>query len=51
MALYNSEAISGYPTGNLSSVLLNKIGPDHIRFVSEIDFFVYFIDIFLDTIQ
>jgi hypothetical protein len=34
MALYNSEAINGFPTGNLSSELLNKISPNHIHFVS-----------------
>ncbi|CAF0811762.1 unnamed protein product [Rotaria sordida] len=34
MALYNSEAINGFPTGNLSLQLLNKINPDQIHFTS-----------------
>lgn len=34
MALYNSEAVSGFPTGNLSLQLLSKISPEQIRFVS-----------------
>lgn len=33
MALYNSEAINGFPTGNLSLILLSKISPEHIHFV------------------
>ena len=33
MALYNSEAINGYPTGNLSLALLDKINPEQISFV------------------
>ena len=36
MALYNSEAVHGFPTGNLSLHLLNKINPNQIHFVSEI---------------
>lgn len=38
MALYNSEAINGFPTGNLSLSLLNKIGPEHVQFVSKNSF-------------
>jgi hypothetical protein len=38
MALYNSEAINGFPTGNLSSELLNKISPNHIHFTPFNDF-------------
>ncbi|CAF2587733.1 unnamed protein product [Rotaria sp. Silwood2] len=34
MALYNSEAINGFPTGNLSLQLLNKINPQQIQFTS-----------------
>ncbi|CAF1284439.1 unnamed protein product [Rotaria sp. Silwood1] len=34
MALYNSEAINGFPTGNLSLQLLNKINPEQIHFTS-----------------
>ncbi|CAF1123969.1 unnamed protein product [Rotaria sp. Silwood1] len=34
MALYNSEAIHGFPTGNLSLQLLNKINPEQIHFTS-----------------
>ncbi|CAF4624595.1 unnamed protein product [Rotaria socialis] len=34
MAIYNSEAINGFPTGNLSLQLLNKINPDQIHFTS-----------------
>ena len=37
MALHNSEAINGFPTGNLSLTLLNKISPNHIHFVSRKD--------------
>ena len=33
MALYNEEAINGFPTGNLSLQLLNKIDPQQIHFV------------------
>ncbi|CAF1347839.1 unnamed protein product [Rotaria sp. Silwood1] len=32
MTLYNSEAINGYPTGNLSLQLLSKINPEQIHF-------------------
>ncbi|UJR07556.1 hypothetical protein I4U23_011844 [Adineta vaga] len=32
MALHNSEAVSGFPTGNLSLQLLSKIDPDQIYF-------------------
>jgi hypothetical protein len=38
MALYNSEAISGFPTGNLSLALLDKINPEKIHFVREFIF-------------
>jgi hypothetical protein len=41
MALYNSEAIHGFPTGNLSLVLLNKINPEQIHFVSKDSFFFF----------
>lgn len=34
MALYNSEAISGFPTGNFSLALLKKVNIEQIRFVS-----------------
>ncbi|CAF1626056.1 unnamed protein product [Adineta ricciae] len=34
MALYNSEAVHGFPTGNLSLHLLNKINPNQIHFQS-----------------
>ena len=33
MAVYNKEAISGYPTGNLSLDLLSKINVNDIHFV------------------
>jgi hypothetical protein len=51
MALYNNEAISGFPTGNLSLALLNKISPNHIHFVSRIYCFndIYFIGKFFKT--
>jgi hypothetical protein len=32
MALYNGEAVNGFPTGNLSLRLLNKINPQQIHF-------------------
>jgi hypothetical protein len=33
MALYNSEAINGFQTGNYSLELLNKIDSEKINFV------------------
>jgi hypothetical protein len=36
MALYNSEAIHGFPTGNLSLQLLDKINPQQVYFVCQI---------------
>lgn len=39
MALYNSEAINGFPTGNLSLALLNKISPNDVQFVSQMNVF------------
>lgn len=33
MALHNSEALHGFPTGNLSLAFLDKIRPDQIHFV------------------
>jgi hypothetical protein len=33
MALYNSEQINHFPTGNLSLELINKINPQQIYFV------------------
>jgi hypothetical protein len=33
MALYNNESINGFPTGNFSLELLNKINSDQIYFV------------------
>jgi hypothetical protein len=41
MALYNSEAINGFPTGNLSLALLGKINPEQVHFVRKIYFFFY----------
>ncbi|CAF4604566.1 unnamed protein product, partial [Rotaria magnacalcarata] len=38
MALYNSEAINGFPTGNLSLALLTKIDPEQIHFTPFDDF-------------
>ncbi|CAF4912728.1 unnamed protein product [Rotaria sp. Silwood1] len=38
MALYNSEAINGFPTGNLSLQIINKINPDQIHLTSFDDF-------------
>ncbi|CAF4365231.1 unnamed protein product, partial [Adineta steineri] len=32
MALFNSEAINGFPTGNLSLELLNKINSEQVHF-------------------
>jgi hypothetical protein len=40
MALYNSEAVNGFPTGNLSLALLNKINPDQVHFVRKFNFFI-----------
>lgn len=55
MALYNSEAINGFPSGNLSLALLNKISSDHVQFVSQTSFlFRHHIDLFsilTDAIQ
>ena len=33
MALYNNEALNGFPTGNFSLRLLNHIDPEEISFV------------------
>ncbi|CAF1478403.1 unnamed protein product, partial [Rotaria sordida] len=38
MALYNSEAINGFPTGNLSLQIINKIDPEQIHLTSFNDF-------------
>ncbi|CAF3240969.1 unnamed protein product [Rotaria sp. Silwood2] len=38
MALYNGEAVNGFPTGNLSLQLLNKINSEQIHFTSFNDF-------------
>ncbi|CAF4884462.1 unnamed protein product, partial [Rotaria sp. Silwood1] len=38
MALYNGEAVHGFPTGNLSLQLLNKINPQQIDIASFNDF-------------
>ncbi|CAF3754855.1 unnamed protein product [Rotaria socialis] len=38
MALYNSEEINGFPTGNLSLALLTKIDPEQIHFTPFDDF-------------
>jgi len=42
MALYNSEAIHGFPTGNLSLALLSKIDPQQIHFVRKFSFFCFY---------
>ncbi|CAF0918390.1 unnamed protein product [Adineta steineri] len=46
MALYNSEAINGYPTGNYSLELLNNINSEQIHFDSFNDF-----DKAIDSVQ
>ncbi|CAF1059337.1 unnamed protein product [Rotaria sp. Silwood1] len=38
MALYNGEAVNGFPTGNLSLQLLNKINPQQIDITPYNDF-------------
>ncbi|CAF1036976.1 unnamed protein product [Adineta steineri] len=38
MALFNSEAINGFPTGNLSLELLNKINSEQVHFTPFNDF-------------
>ncbi len=50
MALYNSESINGFPTGNLSLQLLNKINPQQIHFVNLVLVLLKFNKISLDTI-
>jgi hypothetical protein len=52
MALYNSEAINGFPTGNLSLTLLNNINPEQIHFVRNLLFYlINFILFIKDTLQ
>ncbi len=50
MALYNCEAIDGFPTGNLSLTLLGKINPDQIHFVRKF-FFFYLINFILEYLK
>ncbi|CAF5118000.1 unnamed protein product, partial [Rotaria sp. Silwood1] len=38
MGLYNGEAVNGFPTGNLSLQLLNKINPQQIDITPFRDF-------------